>query len=72
MWKEQMQMKEGESTGTGRGGDVRAVAAATASDRCTGSVGARTAAVTGAAGRDQRRMIDRWGQMFDSCGHPRA
>ena len=33
-----MQMKVGESTGTGRGGDVRAVTAA--SDRCTGS-GAR-------------------------------
>jgi len=29
----------GESTGTGSGGDVRAGAAATASDRCTGSGG---------------------------------
>ena len=33
-------------------------AAAAAVDRCTRSVGARTAAV----GRNQRRMIDRWGR----------
>ena len=35
----QVHIKEIESTGTGRGGDVRAVSAAASSDRCTGSVG---------------------------------
>jgi len=34
----------------------------------TGSVGASAAWRR----REQRRMIDRWGQMFDSWGHPGA
>jgi len=44
-WKGQVQMKVGESTGTGSGG-ARAVAA-TASDRCTGSGGRQDGGVGG-------------------------
>ena len=62
-----MHIKEDESPGTGSGGGRVAAASV---DRCTGSVGARTTAA--GRRREQRRMIDRWGQMFDSWGHPGA